>query len=63
MTPMICIKPKHRRPGWLTLDLRDDEFIETAIVVPSFGPDHHVGMDCWCQPSSDGECIVHNAEN
>lgn len=63
MTPLICIKPKHRQPGWLTLDFRDDGDIESVIVVPAFGRDHHAGMDCWCCPDDYGDYIVHNAEN
>jgi hypothetical protein len=63
MTPLLQIKPKHRQPGWLCLDMRDDEDVGYVVVIPTFGRDHHCGMDCWCNPDRDGDMVSHNAEN
>lgn len=60
MSSWICIRKKDRCDGWLTIDCREDEGIETMVVVPLFGPNHRAGTDCWCQPEmNDDGVIVH----
>jgi hypothetical protein len=63
MTPLLRIRKRDRQPGWLTLDFRDDEAIGAPVVIPTFGPDHRGGMDCWCCPENEEGVIVHNAQN
>jgi hypothetical protein len=58
---MICVRKKDKQAGWVSIDFQDDEEIEAVIVIPTFGPDHNAGMDCWCHPERGDEgVIVHN---
>jgi hypothetical protein len=64
MTVEISIAAKDKRPGWLTVDCRDDKEVDAVVVVPAHGPNHRAGLDCWCHPEMDGDMIiVHNEQN
>ncbi len=64
MTPILRVRKRDRIAAWLTLDMRDDEDVGTVVVIPLFGPNHHSGMDCWCQPvMTIDEVIVHQVQH
>lgn len=61
-TPVIRILKRDRGPGWMSVDLVDDDG-ETfcSVVVPRFGPNHRAGLDCWCHPFEEDGVIHHEA--
>ena len=64
MSPVLHIRKRDKQAGWLSIDLQDDDEVGAVVVIPTFGPDHNTGMDCWCHPTSDTEgMIVHNEQH
>lgn len=58
-SPMISVRQKDKTAEWLAIDMEDE--IGYPIVIPLFGPDHHIGLDCSCGPVLHEGVIVHNA--
>ena len=58
MSQLVEIEPGTAL-GWLTLD-HEEHGIYAASIVPTYGPLHRYGMDCWCHPTLDWPLIIHN---
>lgn len=63
MSAVFVIEPSRRSNGWLAIDYRDEGEVLAVIVIPNFGPDHLIGMDCWCHPDVGPGIVIHHSQN
>ena len=60
MSPKIRLRKRDQCWGWLTIDFQEDEDVEAVVVIPTYGPDHNAGTDCWCGALNADGVIVHH---